>query len=94
MIMETTFHLLNRYIAGDVKFAEINMEDGKSTGVGKVRFSTHEDAIRAVSILSLEAQVGLNRASLQIQIRLIFQSSQVGLYPWVEDFGHCGDSGS
>jgi len=34
--------------AGDVKFAEIVMEKGRSTGVGYVRFANYEDAHRAI----------------------------------------------
>ena len=33
---------------GDVKFAEIVSDKGKSTGVGYVRFSNYDDARRAV----------------------------------------------
>lgn len=36
---------------GDVKFAEIVLDKGKSTGVGYVRFGNEMDAQRAVSIL-------------------------------------------
>ena len=38
--------------AGDVKFAEIKMENGRSKGVGVVRFTNPELAKRAVGILS------------------------------------------
>ena len=38
-------------LAGDVKFAEIVMDKGRSTGVGYVRFANYEDAHRAISIL-------------------------------------------
>ncbi|KAH9499229.1 Myelin expression factor 2 [Bulinus truncatus] len=36
--------------AGDVKFAEIVMDKGRSTGVGYVRFSNEADAQRAISL--------------------------------------------
>ena len=36
---------------GEVKFAEIKMENGRSKGYGTVKFLTPEDARRAVSIL-------------------------------------------
>ncbi|BFZ01688.1 hypothetical protein BsWGS_04727 [Bradybaena similaris] len=36
--------------AGDVKFAEIVMDKGKSTGVGYVRFSNEADAHRAINL--------------------------------------------
>jgi len=35
--------------SGDVKFAEIVMEKGRSTGVGYVRFANYEDAHRAIN---------------------------------------------
>ncbi|XP_076465671.1 myelin expression factor 2-like [Babylonia areolata] len=34
---------------GEVKYAEIKMEKGRSTGQGLVRFSTEDDAIRAIN---------------------------------------------
>lgn len=39
-------------IVGDVKFAEIKIEDGRSAGWGLVKFATPECAQRAISILS------------------------------------------
>lgn len=38
-------------LTGDVKYAEIKTDGGKSRGWGVVRFATPEDAQRAVSIL-------------------------------------------
>ena len=38
--------------SGEVKFAEIKLEKGRSTGQGLVRFSTEDDAVRAISILA------------------------------------------
>ena len=37
--------------AGDIRFAEIQMKDGRSNGCGSVRFHSPEGARRAVSIL-------------------------------------------
>jgi len=34
---------------GEVKFAEIKLEKGRSTGQGLVRFSTEDDALRAIN---------------------------------------------
>ncbi|KAK3578291.1 hypothetical protein CHS0354_010495, partial [Potamilus streckersoni] len=37
---------------GDVKFAEIKMEGGKSSGWGLVRFGNSDDAQRAVELMN------------------------------------------
>jgi len=38
--------------SADVKFADIKMDNGRSTGVGSVRYASVDDARRAVGILS------------------------------------------
>ena len=42
---------------GDVKYAEIRQEKGRSIGQGLVRFSSEENAQHAISILSLSFSV-------------------------------------
>jgi len=38
--------------SADVKYAEIKMDNGRSTGIGSVRYESVEDAKRAIGILS------------------------------------------
>ena len=48
---------------GDVRFAEIKMENGRSKGVGVVRFATPELAKRAVGILLFHPVIDTSSSS-------------------------------